>query len=154
MSFMYCPSDSQLPSVLITFPLSRTSTPHFFIPNCITLSSLNKFVLAFGKQFQVIHKQQVVLNPLLPHSYPVLALLNNHVSGTIHTTTMEISYCPEKSLFWYQLFLMFLLDVFNSNFHDFMLLLQVLYIVCNFKHSLLLLWGAIIGFFIVYPIHS
>ena len=44
-------------------------------------------VRTFGKQSQVIHKfKWFNLNPLLPHSWPALALLNSHVNGTMHKT--------------------------------------------------------------------
>ena len=55
MYIMLYPSGSLIPSVLITFLLSMTSTEYM----CSLYQGVH-LVLTFGKQFQVIHKQQVI----------------------------------------------------------------------------------------------
>ena len=55
-------------------------------------------VFTFGKQFQVIHKQQVIQFEFLVAPFIAsLALFNNHVNGTTHKVNNDgDNYRPEK----------------------------------------------------------
>ena len=147
MSFMCCPSGSLIPSVLKTFPLS------ILLYSKYHTNVLNEFmhslypgvclVLTFGKQFQVIHKQQMIqFESFVAPFIASLSSFNYHVNGTIHKTNNNgDKLSPWKIPLLIPISPNVISDAFNSNFHDFMLLFKKSYTLFairnNSKHSLI-----------------